>query len=152
MITTIPVHQGPRPVWLDRAIAIAVVAVAVACTAALWSVQPDTRGYDTHTQLGLAPCNWPVQYGAPCPTCGATTAAALVVHGRPLAALATHPFGAAVAVAGLALGGIAVYCLSRRRSFLDVYVQLPRAGLLLGFTLLLLGSWLYKYLTFAAAA
>lgn len=152
VISTIPVQQGPRAVWLDRTIATVVFAAAVVCTAALLSVQPDAKGYDTHTQLGMTPCGWPREYGMPCPTCGATTAAALLVHGRPFAAVATQPFGAAIAAAGLAFGLLAGYCLVRGRSFLDVYMQLPRTALLFGFTVLLFAAWLYKYLTFAAPA
>jgi Protein of unknown function (DUF2752) len=149
VLSTIPLHDGPRPVWFDRTIALVVFGLAVACVAVLWSVQPDAKGYDTHTQLGLAPCGWPRHYGVPCPTCGATTAAALLVHGRPWAAVATQPFGAAFAAFGLIFGALAGYCLFWRRSFLDVYLQLPRTALLFWFTLLLLGSWLFKYLTFA---
>jgi len=144
----VPLREGPGPVWLDRGIAIAVVAAAVACTALLLSVDPDPRGYDTHVQLGMAPCSWPRVYGIPCPTCGATTAACLLVHGHPLQAVATQPFGAAIAAAGLVAAAAAAWCLLRGRSALDVYVQLPRGRLLLAGIALLLGSWLYTYLTF----
>ncbi len=150
MITTIPVQQGPRPVWLDRAIAVAIVAIAAALAMFLFAAQPDAKGYDTHTQFGLSPCSWPRDHGMPCPTCGATTAACLLVHGRPLQAVATQPFGAAVAAAGLWLAAIAAYCLLRSRSFLDVYVQLPRARLLLFGIVLLLASWGYKCAAFAS--
>lgn len=148
MLSTIPVHEGPRPVWLDRALAAAVAGAAVVCFAALWSVDPDPRGYDTHVQLGMTPCGWPKVYGIPCPTCGATTAAALVVHGRLFAAVATQPFGAAVAASGLVLGVLALYCLVRSRSFLDVWLQLPRHRLLLAGIALLFLAWGYKAMVF----
>lgn len=135
--------------WLDRTIALLIVGSAIAVTALLLRAVPDPKGYDTHTQLGLSPCSWPMTHGMPCPTCGATTAACLLVHGRPLAAIATQPFGAAAAVAGLAFAGIAAWCLLRARSFLDVYRQLPRAQLLLAAIVLLLLSWWYKCSTFA---
>jgi len=148
VITTVPVQQGPRPVWLDRLIAGGVVAAAFAITGLLLAVDPDPKGYDTHVRLGMAPCSWPRTHGMPCPTCGATTAACLLVHGHPLAALATQPFGAAIAAAGLLLGAIATWCLLRARSFLDVWVQLPRGRLLLAGVALLLLAWLYKSLVF----
>lgn len=148
MISTIPLADGPRSPRLDRAIAFAIAAVAIAVTAALSSVEPDPRGHGTHEALGLSPCSWPRTYGGPCPTCGATTAACLLVHGRPFAALATQPFGAAIAGFGLWLGVVAIYCLVRGRSFLDVYVQLPRTKILLAFVVLLLASWAYTWCTF----
>jgi hypothetical protein len=152
VITTVPVAQGPQPAWLDRGVAVAVVAAALACTALLLSVEPDPKGYDTHVQLGMSPCGWPRSYGIPCPTCGATTAACLLVHGRPLQAIATQPFGAAMAAAGLVAAATSAWCLLRGRSLLDVYAQLPRARLLLVGIALLLGSWLYTWLTFVPPA
>ncbi len=149
MLTTIPVHEGPRPVWLDRVFALAVLAAAVTCTVALATIDPDPRGYDTHTQLGMSPCMWPKVYGYPCPTCGATTAAAMVVHGRLIAAFVTQPFGAAVAIAGIAFGAVAGWCLLRSRSFLDVWMQVPRLALAFFAMLLLLFAWGYKCLVFA---
>lgn len=148
MVSTIPLADGPRPAWLDRTIAGTVLLAAASCTWLLARATPDPRGYDTHIQLGLPPCGWPRTYGIPCPTCGVTTAACLLVHGRILAALATQPFGALLALAGLALGGAALYCLLRRRAFLDLLRQLPLGRLGIAAVLLLLGSWLLKYLTF----
>jgi len=148
VVSTIPVRDGPRPPWLDRAVAAMVVAIAVPCTMLLARATPDPRGYDTHVQLGLAPCSWPRVYGIPCPTCGATTAACHVVHGHLLAAVVAHPFGAMVAAGGLLLAAAALWCLLRSRSFLDLLRQLPLGRLALGGVALLLLSWLYKYLTF----
>jgi hypothetical protein len=148
VVSTIPVRDGPRPPWLDRAVAAMVVAIAAPCTVLLLRATPDPRGYDTHVQLGLPSCSWPRMYGIPCPTCGATTAACYVVHGHPIAALIAHPFGAAVAAGGLLLAAAALGCLLRGRSFLDLLRQLPLGRLLIGAVVLLLLSWLYKYLAF----
>jgi hypothetical protein len=128
-------------------IAITTVATAAGAVWLLGRVTPDARGHGTHEQLGLPPCGWAMQ-GYPCPTCGATTAACEVVHGHLLRAFAAHPFGAAVAIAGLLAALFALYCLLRRRSFLDVVGRLPYGLVFLLGTALLLGSWLYKYLTF----
>ena len=136
--------------WFDRAVAGVVFAAALVCFLALVAIEPDPKGYDTHTQLGMSACNWPKVYGYPCPTCGATTAATLVVHGRLIAAFATQPFGATFALAGIALGALAGWCLLRSRSFLDVYLQLPRTAIALFAVLLLLASWGYKCLVFQA--
>ena len=150
MFSTVPVTEGPQPAWLDRLIAATFVVTAAGIVWLLLSVTPDAKGYDTHTQLGLSPCSWPGSMGIPCPTCGATTAACHLVHLNPVRAVITQPFGAAVALLGLAAASVAAFCLARRRSFLDVYAQLPIARLVVGMVLLLLLSWLYKYLTFEA--
>ena len=42
-------------------------------------LEPDPRGFGTHTQLGLAPCAFARITGRPCPTCGMTTAFAWFV-------------------------------------------------------------------------
>lgn len=150
VFTTVAVHDGPRAAWLDRAFAASFFGAACAATAVLLRVTPDARGHGTHVQLGLGDCSFPSTYGIPCPTCGATTAACHLVHGEPLAAIATHPFGAAIALAGLIAGAAGAYCLLRGRSFLDLFMQLPRGKLLLAAVVLLLASWGYKCLTWSA--
>ncbi|MBL8756480.1 MAG: DUF2752 domain-containing protein [Planctomycetes bacterium] len=144
---TVPIAQGPLRPAADRAFAVAVAVVAAVCGAALARVQPDARGHGTHEQLGLDPCGWPIHYGIPCPTCGCTTAACLVVHGRPFSALATQPFGAVVALFGLAVGVHALVCLVRGRSFADLLLRIPFWRLVLGFVVLFFVGWGTTWLT-----
>ncbi len=145
---TIPITEGPVGPWKDRVAAGVVAAAAITVTCLLASVSPDPRGIGTHERLGMTECGWPLHYGIPCPTCGCTTAACLVVHGRPFAAFATQPFGAAVAIVGLLIGAHALLCLVRARSFADLLVRLPLRRLLLVALAGLLLGWWYKYLTF----
>lgn len=76
-------------------------AVAVPCWAliaiAIW-LRPDSRGYNTHTQLGLSPCALPATWGVPCPTCGMTTAFAHMAQGELAAGLRVQAFGAVLFV------------------------------------------------------
>lgn len=58
--------------------------------------RPRTHG--THRQLGLPPCTVKALTGVGCPSCGMTTAFALVMHGDPAAAWRTNWAGCAVAV------------------------------------------------------
>jgi len=58
----------------------------------LW-LEPDPRGLGTHEQLGLPACGVREWSGFPCPTCGTTTAAALLLHGQPVVSWNTQPFG-----------------------------------------------------------
>ncbi len=49
-----------------------------------YSLEPSTRGYGTHQQLGLPPCSIQYLFGIPCPSCGMTTSFAWFVRGRIL--------------------------------------------------------------------
>ena len=145
---TIPLADGPVPAWLDRTAALVVAGVATTTTVSLLRVHPDPRGIGTHDQLGMDPCGWPLHYGFPCPTCGCTTAACLLLHGRPIDAFVAQPFGALVTIAGVLLGLHALRCLVQRRSFVDLLVRLPVWRILgVAFVLLLL-AWGYKCLVF----
>ncbi len=147
MVDPVPVHEGPVPTWLDRLLALGAVGGAAGMVWLLAPVTPDARGFGTHEALGWTPCGWPVTYGLPCPTCGCTTAACLVVHLHWLDAFLVHPFGAAFAVFVLGVGGVGLHDLLRCRSFvaraygIRLAVWVPAAIALLG------GSWLYKWLT-----
>ena len=110
---------------LDRAIALLVFATAAVCVYVLAQVTPDARGHGTHGQLGMLPCSWPATLNAPCPTCGATTAACHIVHLSPFLAIATQPFGAAVALAGIAMGVWGLVAVVSGRNFLGGLARLP---------------------------
>ena len=144
---TIPLAEGPIAPWADRAFAAVVAVAASVCFGALVRIRPDPRGHGTHEQLGLDVCGWPIVYGIPCPTCGCTTAACLLVHGRILDAFVTQPFGAAVAAVGLLVGVHATLCLLRGRSFADLVVRWPFWRFVGGGFLLLLASWAYTWWT-----
>ena len=58
------------------------------------ALQPDSRGHGTHEQLGLPPCTFYVLFGRPCPSCGMTTAWAMLVRGRLAVAFRVNAGGA----------------------------------------------------------
>jgi len=141
---------GPPEVgWTDRFAATVVLLAGVVTVFALSRVVPDNRGIGTHEQLGMQPCGWPESMGAPCPTCGVTTAATHLVHLSPIRALATQPFGAALAAGGIWLALFAGYCLLRRRPFVARLALLPYGTIALWTLVVFLLSWLYKWATFA---
>lgn len=45
-------------------------------------LEPDLRGYGTHQQLGLPPCEFRRLFAIPCPSCGMTTSFSFFVRGR----------------------------------------------------------------------
>lgn len=125
-----------------------VCAAGIAAVVVLSRVVPDPRGYGTHERLGMTECSWPATVGMPCPTCGATTAACLVVHLAPLRALAVHPFGAVLAASGIVLAAVAGWCVLARRSLALLLSRLPYGTIMICAVVLFFASWGYKYLTF----
>ena len=150
MIPLDPVADSPLNPLADRIVAVIVLLSAAAFVWVLAATDPDPRGHGTHEQLGMEACGWVVHYQRPCPTCGVTTAAAHLVHLRPMQAVVTQPFGAALAGFGLWLAGAAGFCLLRGRSYLDYLLRLPQGRIMVWGLVLLLGSWLYKYLSFGS--
>jgi len=69
---------------------------------ALW-LTPKAEGFNTHTELGLPPCDFFSRTGIPCPTCGCTTAVTNFAHGHLLRSFLTQPFGFLVAALATAL-------------------------------------------------
>ena len=81
------------------------LAIALGCAALVLvgrSLTPDVRGYGTHEQLGLPPCNTMKYLSVPCVLCGMTTAFAHVVRGEVVAGASAQPVGALIAAAVLA--------------------------------------------------
>lgn len=66
-------------------------------------LDPDSRGYGTHTQLGLPPCGFRALVGAPCPGCGLTTAFAHAIRGDFGLAAGANPFGLLLFIIAVAL-------------------------------------------------
>ncbi|GAC1465419.1 MAG: DUF2752 domain-containing protein [Isosphaeraceae bacterium] len=62
-------------------------------------LEPDPKGYGTHTQLGLPPCHFAWVTGRPCPSCGMTTSFAWFVRGRFEQSWDANPAGSLLAPA-----------------------------------------------------
>jgi hypothetical protein len=56
-------------------------------------LEPSPYLMGTHQQLGLPPCSFLVIFGAPCPTCGMTTAWSCLMHGEWLRAIQANAGG-----------------------------------------------------------
>jgi hypothetical protein len=112
-------------------------------------LDPDPRGFGTHTQLGLGACTLMQATGYPCPMCGMTTTFALLAEGRLPEAIQNQPFGlvlfAATALAaalGLADLGVARGAIERGMALLSRWERAAAWGLLGGLAL----GWIYKIL------
>lgn len=142
-----PPGIAPFPVATDRVLAVATLILAGVVLWHLGGADPDPRGHGTHEQFGLEPCSWPRSIGKPCPTCGATTAATWVVHGRPDKALAINAFGGAVAVIGLIGTWHAAWSLIRRDLYGQRLSRLPLRWICVGLTAVLFLSWGWNWVT-----
>ncbi|MBX9627817.1 MAG: DUF2752 domain-containing protein [Gemmataceae bacterium] len=104
--TARPVARPVRTNRVGRTARAGLVAVAVALAgvfAAAGRIDPygpdgAPRTMATHTQLGLAPCNFADWTGKPCPSCGMTTSFALLVRGDLGASLRANWVGTLLAV------------------------------------------------------
>jgi hypothetical protein len=84
-------------------LAIAGLVLLAVLGLARW-LRPDPRGFGTHGQLGLPPCQFRATIGLPCPSCGLTTAFAWMVRGRPDQAWRANPAGCVLAPLAAVLG------------------------------------------------
>lgn len=125
-------------------------AVLAGCAAAVLGLArvlpPAAAGYGTHVALGLPPCGFLSSTGLPCPTCGLTTAFALLSRGEVRAALRVHPLGVPLYAAVVALLLVALVGLVRGRPLLPTLdrMRLDRWALLLAAALM--ATWLARLL------
>ena len=91
--------RSAQHLWLVRL----VLGIPLLWLALGLSLESDPRGFGTHEQLGLPPCQVREWLGVSCPTCGVTTAALLLLHGQPTESWHTQPFGFLLVLGSLVL-------------------------------------------------
>ena len=94
-MTTTP-DSAFRALLLQRMLWWSLVAGCLLVLAAAATIEPDVRGYGSHTQLGLPPCGFLLLTGSPCPGCGLTTAFAHGIRGHWALAANANPLGLAL--------------------------------------------------------
>lgn len=93
-----PAREGfSRFSWPTRCALVLSALGLVAVLGVARGLEPDPRGYGTHTQLGLAPCTFAWVTGHLCPTCGMTTSFAWFARGRFLQSWRANPAGSLLA-------------------------------------------------------
>ncbi len=110
-------------------------------------LQPDPRGFGTHEQLYLQPCNFHALTGLPCPSCGMTTAFAHMARGEVLQAFKAQPMGALLFVSSVLLLPISLWETFRGKFFFEKFLRLPWGRLSWVLAALFALSWIYKLLT-----
>ena len=104
-------------------------------------LEPDPRGFGTHTQLGLAPCAFAVVTGHPCPTCGMTTSFAWFARGRFDRSWRANPAGSLLALTCVALIPWLLAGAARGRPPGFRSLDRPLIGLVVATVALSLVSW-----------
>jgi hypothetical protein len=92
--------------------------IAAACLSVLivaCGLSPNTGGFGTHRQLGLAECGFLARTGLPCPACGMTTSFAWFAHGNLLASFYIQPMGMILAgLCGMCVWGAGYVAVTGR--------------------------------------
>jgi hypothetical protein len=109
-------------------------------------LEPDPRGFGTHTQLGLPPCHFQWVTGHPCPSCGMTTAFAWFVRGRFDRSWQSNPAGVLLAPMALALVPWLIAGAIRGRPLGTRSLDAPLIGLVVATVALSLLSWTIRLL------
>jgi len=107
-------------------------------------LEPDPRGFGTHTQLGLWPCAFKATTGRPCPTCGMTTSFAWSVRIRPVEAWRANPAGVVLAPVALVLIPWLLFVAVRARPWPFRTLESPLVGLSVAAVALTLISWFVR--------
>lgn len=120
------------------------IAGSVLVLATAIRLDPDPRGFGTHTQLGLEPCSVLVRTGTPCLTCGMTTAFANLVRGRVGAAWRANPVGSVLFVLTVLAPVWLLHALVTGRDPLRFTAHRVGRWILPGTAVLLTASWLLR--------
>ena len=103
--------QRPRAVhplgWPIRCLLLVAAAGILGLLVLARKLEPDPRGFGTHTQLGMRPCSFLRMTGRLCPTCGMTTSFAWVVRGRIDRSWQANPAGCVLALLSVPIFGLA---------------------------------------------
>jgi hypothetical protein len=107
---------------------------------AAW-LEPNPKGFGTHTQLGLPPCQFAWVTGRLCPSCGMTTSFAWFVRGRLDRAFRANPGGAFLAPACAFLVPWLLAGAVRGKPLGSRTLERPLIGLVVATVALSLVSW-----------
>ncbi len=89
--------------WPVRCVLLVAAAGTLGLLGLARRLEPDPRGFGTHTQLGMPPCSFLRMTGRLCPTCGMTTAFAWSVRGRVDRSWQANPAGCVLALLSVPL-------------------------------------------------
>jgi hypothetical protein len=139
-----PRREEPEVVRLGGPARRGAVLLALALAAPLLiatGLEPDPRGYGTHTQLGLPPCHFAWVTGRPCPSCGMTTAFTWFVRGALGRSWRANPAGCLLAGATVGVVPWLLAAAAVGRPFGARSLERPLVGLAAAVVVVGLVSW-----------
>lgn len=102
------------------------------------------KGISTHTELGLAACQFEKRTGLPCPSCGFTTSVTYFAHGNVLASIYIQPMGFVIALFASATVWIGFYIALTGKPVHRLLERLPGKAWLLGLLSIAVVAWAWK--------
>ena len=127
--------------WATRALLAAFALGLASMLVVARGLEPDPRGFGTHTQLGLWPCAFKLTTGRPCPTCGMTTSFAWFARGELVRAWRANPAGSLLALVSLAMIPWLLLVSARGCPWPFRDLERPLVGLSVAVVALTLISW-----------
>ena len=152
-MTAIPAQVQPASVGAvparrvgaaGRALALAVAGAGGALLGVAWWLEPSSKGYGTHLQLGLPSCTWPAVLGIACPSCGMTTSFSLAARGQFIDSFVNQPMGFLLAVATAATTVSAAYVACTGARLFDILARIFTPRMLWALGAIALASWMWK--------
>jgi hypothetical protein len=142
-------HPHPSEMPLARPVRVFLLVLAAGLVGLLGvarRLEPDPRGFGTHTQLGLGPCAFAVLTGRPCPACGMTTSFAWFARGRLGRSWQASPAGCLIALLTVPVATWLILCSWLRRPVGFRSVEEPLMGLLVAVVAASLAFWFVRIL------
>ena len=138
--------------WPIQCLLLAAAAGILGVLVLARKLEPDQRGFGTHTQLGMRPCSFLRMTGRPCPTCGMTTSFAWVVRGRIDRSWQANPAGCLLAVLSVPLAAWLFASAVANRSAGFRSLSRPLLFLLIAAVVLSLATWMVRLIVTPAAS
>ena len=99
------VEYAPRHFhWYIRGLLVVLGGGLISLLIVAMCLTPSSKGYGTHTQLGLNPCSFTTMVGFRCPSCGMTTSWSHLVRGNIFQSLRSNSGGTMLALASAVSG------------------------------------------------
>jgi hypothetical protein len=141
----IPQQFDRQPLgWRIRSLLVVAAAGLAGLLILARQLEPDPRGFGTHTQLGLGPCAFMTATGRLCPSCGMTTSYAWLARGQIDRSWEANPAGCIYALLSVPLIFWMVSSAIANQPVGFQNVMKPLAGLLFAAVFLGLASWLIR--------
>jgi Protein of unknown function (DUF2752) len=130
--------------WPVRCLLLAVAAGILGILVLARKLEPDPRGFGTHTQLGMRPCSFLRMTGRPCPACGMTTSFAWFGRGRIDRSWRANPAGCVFALLSVPFMAWLVASAVANRPCGFKSLSRPLMFLIVAAVVLSLATWLVR--------